>query len=475
MNEEIRDRAYLKHKFSAGSMPSQEDFTVLINSMVNVVDDGLGGSKTGETNGVDVGSGPTGNIFNIFEGGDRGAPKWKVALGEEENELAFSSETAEYPVMKVYGNGDLQINGTASMSGLFIPEIGLINSRETLKSVLLELLESIKRDEEKSEEEPDEKPDPKDLIRPGLPFPPGSQNPWAFPSPDPKNTDPKNPEMNSMDVLKKVLELYDKLKPLLDLKPEELSRIMTSNLQKDQPQISGFAPEKPAPPTFQEPAVPPTPPGFLPGIINPLAGSGPAGEKTELGGLLGNLFPNPFLNPRLPNPIVHVPEPKVEMENPLNPPKEARPEEPAPKEKPVNENASEVLTHFNLFAKIDLPTLKKARESGFLDAGQVAADGKWHNIAEKLTKLQAYSVIAWADDASTNSQSITQAIAVNGGGMRGSGSITTTSSATNRYTAKIQLRWEDDENNFNLQVRTSQALSKGTLINFQWMRLMPKF
>lgn len=127
------NRNVLKSRFRAGQMPCEEDFSDLIDSMVNVEDDGF--EKTAE-NGLEVSQlTDSGKLMSFYENATEGKPLWQVELRRNSSELDHSSLHVTSPnldgassVLTLSGGGsvgignrhpesELDVNGTVSCAG----------------------------------------------------------------------------------------------------------------------------------------------------------------------------------------------------------------------------------------------------------------------------------------------------------------------------------------------------------------------
>ena len=84
-----KNRDTLRKHFRTGSMPSQEHFEDLIDSMLNVVDEGF--DKTPEQ-GFEVAQlGGSGKLISFFENITVKSPLWSISFDSAGNNLAFGS------------------------------------------------------------------------------------------------------------------------------------------------------------------------------------------------------------------------------------------------------------------------------------------------------------------------------------------------------------------------------------------------
>ncbi|WP_334158095.1 hypothetical protein [Oryzomicrobium sp.] len=91
-----KNRTSLKHAFSEGAQPSAESFADLIDSALNVVDDGFDRS---DEDGFRVAQlGKTGKLISFFENIAVRRPSWFMRLSQGSRRLFFGSES-EKPVL----------------------------------------------------------------------------------------------------------------------------------------------------------------------------------------------------------------------------------------------------------------------------------------------------------------------------------------------------------------------------------------
>lgn len=81
-----KKRTDLKQQFEQGAMPAQQDFEDLIDSMLNMLDEGF--HKT-EQEGVKVAQLGDGQLFSFYRSIDVGAPLWSLGLGQDSDSLNF--------------------------------------------------------------------------------------------------------------------------------------------------------------------------------------------------------------------------------------------------------------------------------------------------------------------------------------------------------------------------------------------------
>lgn len=127
------NRNVLKSRFRAGQMPCEEDFADLIDSMVNVEDDGF--EKTAE-NGLEVSQlTDSGKLMSFYENATEGTPLWQMELRRNCSDVDSSYLHVVAPTMKgassvltlsdigAVGVGnrhpesELDVNGTVSCTG----------------------------------------------------------------------------------------------------------------------------------------------------------------------------------------------------------------------------------------------------------------------------------------------------------------------------------------------------------------------
>lgn len=127
------NRQSLKSRFRTGMMPCEEDFQDLIDSSVNVEDDGF--EKTAE-NGLELSQlTDSGKLMSFYENATEGAPLWHVELRKDSSEIEHSylhvttpSTNESSSVMTLSGKGavgictrqpecEMDVNGVVSCKG----------------------------------------------------------------------------------------------------------------------------------------------------------------------------------------------------------------------------------------------------------------------------------------------------------------------------------------------------------------------
>lgn len=83
------DRKALKDKFRRGKMPSQEDFSGLIDSMINILEEGI--NKT-EEDGLKLAQLGSGKLMSFYENIAVDTPLWSITLGRGDNKLHLGTE-----------------------------------------------------------------------------------------------------------------------------------------------------------------------------------------------------------------------------------------------------------------------------------------------------------------------------------------------------------------------------------------------
>jgi len=94
---------------------------------------------------------------------------------------------------------------------------------------------------------------------------------------------------------------------------------------------------------------------------------------------------------------------------------------------------------------------------GSLIQGEVAGDGKWHDIIRKLEKPSAFELMAKIDGKKGSGKyAIAHAIAINTfGGMRSFGKIRKTDAYYGSFFNRLKFRWSGELYNYSLQVKTT--------------------
>lgn len=84
------NRVSLKNRFKNGSMPSETDFQDLIDSSLNIIDEGF--NKSADT-GFEVAQlGKSGKLMSFFENISVKSPLWSIGLDPGQSSLVFSSQ-----------------------------------------------------------------------------------------------------------------------------------------------------------------------------------------------------------------------------------------------------------------------------------------------------------------------------------------------------------------------------------------------
>ncbi len=106
-----RNRATLKNFFRKGAMPSEEQFGDLIDSSLNMVDEGF--SKTPEDGFEITTLGEHENLVSFFRGNDPERPTWSIAHGHGDHNLLFNNRREEgsaSPALALDPEGRVGIN-----------------------------------------------------------------------------------------------------------------------------------------------------------------------------------------------------------------------------------------------------------------------------------------------------------------------------------------------------------------------------
>lgn len=114
------NRNTLKEYFKRGSMPNQKHFCELIDSMVNISDDGI--DKNPDDGLRLAPSKDNTPVISLYTNTLDSLPEWKIFLGNN-GQLHLTPLGAEEPMLSLYPNGriemnqpgmDIQINGSLS-------------------------------------------------------------------------------------------------------------------------------------------------------------------------------------------------------------------------------------------------------------------------------------------------------------------------------------------------------------------------
>lgn len=102
--------------------------------------------------------------------------------------------------------------------------------------------------------------------------------------------------------------------------------------------------------------------------------------------------------------------------------------------------------------------------TGTFDAGQVAADGKWHTISDPLNGCYAFEVIAGSGKPGEGKYALLIATAIQCFGAHRR--IYTKQSWYGIRCNKIRLRWKNENGNCFLQIKTRCNYDPGTMISY---------
>lgn len=99
-------RKKLKKHFEQGKMPNQDDFSDLIDSMLNMLDEGF--EKTPE-DGLKVAQLEDGKLLSFYKGIDVGSALWSLGLEKSSDSLSFQSGDQALLTLAAPGDGDGQV------------------------------------------------------------------------------------------------------------------------------------------------------------------------------------------------------------------------------------------------------------------------------------------------------------------------------------------------------------------------------
>jgi hypothetical protein len=103
-----KNRRTLKESFRQGKKPSQQDFENLIDSMLNILDDGF--SKTAETG---MGLAPLlekGTVISVFKEPADSKPQWEIAINTERClEIRRCKNDNVFPVLILKSDGTVEL------------------------------------------------------------------------------------------------------------------------------------------------------------------------------------------------------------------------------------------------------------------------------------------------------------------------------------------------------------------------------
>ncbi len=126
-----RNRNTLKKFFSEGALPSEDQFADLIDSTLNMVDEGF--SKT-PTNGFEVScQGNMQNLISFFRMADPNDPLWSISLSPTRNTLTFqqvgSEEEGRQTVLTLSDEGMVGIGQKEPQSALDVAGVAKMEGR----------------------------------------------------------------------------------------------------------------------------------------------------------------------------------------------------------------------------------------------------------------------------------------------------------------------------------------------------------
>lgn len=105
---------------------------------------------------------------------------------------------------------------------------------------------------------------------------------------------------------------------------------------------------------------------------------------------------------------------------------------------------------------------------GYFRHGEVPADGNWHNIVIELNDYNAFEVIAIT--GRKGAHSMTHATAVSAYG-KSKNKIKKVQAYFGRCRNKIDLRWNGEYFNYQLQIKTKRNLGEGVFITYHVTKL----
>lgn len=103
-------------------------------------------------------------------------------------------------------------------------------------------------------------------------------------------------------------------------------------------------------------------------------------------------------------------------------------------------------------------------------AGIVKADGKYHDIINRLDNCNSFEVVARTSEKYKKKVSLLYAIANCAYGGSG-GSIRKTGTHIGFFRQQLKLRWSGSPHNYSIQIRTRSNLGDGALIHYTFTQL----
>lgn len=108
-----RNRKTLKACFSRGRRPSETDFENLIDSTINMLDDGF--SKSAET-GIALAPMPGKSVvMSVFRKADDDKPEWEIAVDGDDGSLLIGrpDEKGTAPLLRLKSSGEVELGNAA--------------------------------------------------------------------------------------------------------------------------------------------------------------------------------------------------------------------------------------------------------------------------------------------------------------------------------------------------------------------------
>ncbi len=108
--------------------------------------------------------------------------------------------------------------------------------------------------------------------------------------------------------------------------------------------------------------------------------------------------------------------------------------------------------------------------TGTYAAGEVPADGEWHDILTRLDGCRVFEVVATVGE--TGAHVVAHVIAAQAYGT-GRGSITRTQGRFGGFWNRLRFRWRGTDCDYQLQVRTRRSYGPGVQIRYHVTDLLP--
>lgn len=127
----LSNRESLRSFFSSGKFPSQGNFASLIESVINLEDDGIQRMDTDADKGIGIYSGSDNSLLSFYKSKDDSTPIWKFVTDDAGNLKIIAGGSAD-SILLLSANGSITVGSTSAEADLTI--LGKI----TAKSITVE-------------------------------------------------------------------------------------------------------------------------------------------------------------------------------------------------------------------------------------------------------------------------------------------------------------------------------------------------